>query len=116
MNFIRNRNFRVGSQTSLEGVICPQNSDKQQKNRVFGRSVGGLMEYYWCAFASNLLYGQSYLITIGFAILSCHSILMVSIILYRVWPISSLLIFCGKHSLLLLMVLPYIKNILSLMR
>ena len=28
-------------QTSLEGLICPQNSDKQQKIKVFGRSVGG---------------------------------------------------------------------------
>lgn len=26
------------------------------------------MEYHWCAYASNLLYRQSYLITIGFAI------------------------------------------------
>lgn len=41
MNFIRNRNFRAGPQTSLEGFICPQNSDKQQKNKVFGRSDGG---------------------------------------------------------------------------
>lgn len=38
MNFIRNRNFRAGPQTSLEGFICPQNSDKQQKIKVFGRS------------------------------------------------------------------------------
>ena len=41
MNFIRNRNFRAGPQTSLEGFICPQNSDKKQKIKVFGRSVGG---------------------------------------------------------------------------
>ena len=41
MNFIRNRNFRGGPQTSLEGFICPQNSDKQQKIKVFGRSDGG---------------------------------------------------------------------------
>lgn len=41
MNFIRNRNFRAGPQTSLEGFICPQNSDKQQKIKVFGRSGGG---------------------------------------------------------------------------
>ena len=41
MNFIRNRNFSAGPQTSLEGFICPQNSDKQQKIKVFGRSVGG---------------------------------------------------------------------------
>ena len=41
MNFIRNRNFRAGPQTSLEGFICPQNSDKLQKNKVFGRSEGG---------------------------------------------------------------------------
>ena len=41
MNCIRNRNFRAGPQTSLEGFICPQNSDKQQKNKVFGRSEGG---------------------------------------------------------------------------
>lgn len=40
MNFIRNRKFRAGPQTSLEGIICPQNSDKQQKNKVFGRSGG----------------------------------------------------------------------------
>ena len=41
MNFIRNRNFRAGPQTSLGGFICPQNSDKQQKIKVFGRSEGG---------------------------------------------------------------------------
>ena len=41
MNFIRNRNFRAGPQTSLEGFICHQNSDKQQKIKVFGQSVGG---------------------------------------------------------------------------
>ena len=41
MNFIGNRNFRAGPQTSLEGFICPQNSDKQQKIKVFGRSGGG---------------------------------------------------------------------------
>ena len=41
MNFIRNRNFRAGPQTSLEGFICHQNSDKQQKINVFGRSMGG---------------------------------------------------------------------------
>lgn len=40
MNFIRNRNFRAGPQTSLEGFICHQNSDKQQKIKVFGRSGG----------------------------------------------------------------------------
>ena len=44
MNFIRNRNFRAGPQTSLEGVICPQNSDKQQKIKVFGRSDGGAVD------------------------------------------------------------------------
>ena len=43
MNFIRNRNFRAGPQTSLEGFICPQNSDKQQKIKVFGRSEGGVI-------------------------------------------------------------------------
>ena len=42
MNFIRNRNFRAGPQTSLEGFICHQNSDKQQKIKVFGRSGGGV--------------------------------------------------------------------------
>ena len=41
MNFIGNRNFRAGPQTSLEGFICPQNSDKQQKIKVFGRSGEG---------------------------------------------------------------------------
>lgn len=41
MNFIGNRNFRAGPQTSLEGFICPQNSDKKQKIKVFGRSGGG---------------------------------------------------------------------------
>ena len=45
MNFIRNRNFRAGPQTSLEGFICHQNSDKQQKIKVFGRSVGGRISY-----------------------------------------------------------------------
>ena len=40
MNFIRNRIFRAGPQTSLECVICPQNSDKQQKNKVLRRSTG----------------------------------------------------------------------------
>lgn len=49
MNFIRNRNFRAGPQTSLEGFICPQNSDKQQKIKVFGRSGGGNLLYlYFC--------------------------------------------------------------------
>ena len=43
MNFIRNRKFRAGPQTSVEGFICPQNSDKQQKIKVFGRSEGGLI-------------------------------------------------------------------------
>ena len=42
MNFIGNRNFRASPQTSLEGFICPQNSDKKQKIKVFGRSVGGV--------------------------------------------------------------------------
>lgn len=46
MNFIRNRNFRAGPQTSLEGFICPQNSDKQQKIKVFGRSVGQERKVY----------------------------------------------------------------------
>ena len=40
INFIRHRNFRAGLQSSLEGFICPQNSDKQQKIKVFGRSGG----------------------------------------------------------------------------
>ena len=40
MNFIGNRNFRAGPQTSLEGFICHQNSDKPQKIKVFGRSGG----------------------------------------------------------------------------
>ena len=40
MNFIRNRKFRAGPQTSLECFICPQNSDKKQKIKVFGRSGG----------------------------------------------------------------------------
>ena len=43
MNFIRNRNFRAGPQTSLEGFICPKNSDKQQTIKVFGRSDGGVI-------------------------------------------------------------------------
>ena len=49
MNFIRNRNFRAGPQTSLEGFICPQNSDKQQKIKVFGRS-GGAKFYRFALF------------------------------------------------------------------
>ena len=54
MNFIRNRNFRAGPQTSLEGFICPQNSDKLQKNKVFGRSVGGVLrEYQYVAIPSR---------------------------------------------------------------
>ena len=44
MNFIRNRNFRAGPQTSLECFICPQNSDKKQKIKVFGRSGGGAIQ------------------------------------------------------------------------
>lgn len=50
MNFIRNRNFRAGPQTSLEGFICPQNSDKQQKIKVFGRSGGGAGLYVLSSF------------------------------------------------------------------
>ena len=41
MNFIRNRKIKDGPQTSFEGFICPQNSDRQQKIRVFGRSPAG---------------------------------------------------------------------------
>ena len=48
MNFIRNRNFRAGPQTSLEGFICPQNSDKQQKIKVFGRSGGDANSLKYC--------------------------------------------------------------------
>ena len=40
MTSLRNRNFRAGPQTILEGFICRQNSDKQQKIKVFGRSGG----------------------------------------------------------------------------
>ena len=47
MNFIRNRNFRAGPQTSLEGVIYPQNSDKQQKIKVFGWSRGIFVIFLW---------------------------------------------------------------------
>ena len=55
MNFIRNRNFSAGPQTSLEGFICPQNSDKQQKNKVFGRSGGALSVSICCDFLSLYL-------------------------------------------------------------
>ena len=55
MNFIRNRNFRAGPQTSLEGFICPQNSDKLQKNKVFGRSVGGAIIRRFALFPLMLL-------------------------------------------------------------
>lgn len=42
MNYIKKRFFRTNHQTtSLEGLIYPQNSDKQQKIKVFGWSVGG---------------------------------------------------------------------------
>ena len=54
MNFIRNRNFRAGPQTSLEGFICPQNSDKLQKNKVFGRSVGGRLVMCCSSFAQDI--------------------------------------------------------------
>ena len=55
MNFIRNRNFRAGPQTSLEGFICPQNSDKLQKNKVFGRSEGGAIIRRFALFPLMLL-------------------------------------------------------------
>ena len=58
MNFIRNRNFRAGPQTSLEGFICPQNSDKQQKIKVFGRSVGGAK--VWADNVSYKLFGPKW--------------------------------------------------------
>lgn len=49
MNYIKKRFFRTNHQTtSLEGLICPQNSDKQQKIKVFGWSVGGaiIQDFY----------------------------------------------------------------------
>ena len=55
MNFIRNRNFRAGPQTSLEGFICPQNSDKQQKIKVFGRSGGANLCDLTPAVGGNIL-------------------------------------------------------------
>lgn len=64
MNYIKKRFFRTNHQTtSLEGLICPQNSDKQQKIKVFGWSVGGqLFEIFtfgqkWKAL--NYLFGDS---------------------------------------------------------
>ena len=56
MNFIRNRNFRAGPQTSLEGFICPQNSDKQQKIKVFGRSEGGAHARHYNAHSIGICY------------------------------------------------------------
>lgn len=56
MNFIRNRNFRAGPQTSLEGFICPQNSDKQQKIKVFGRSEVGAHARHYNAHSIGICY------------------------------------------------------------
>ena len=53
MNFIGNRNFRADPQTSLEGFICPQNSDKQQKIKVFGRS-GGVKYQSFCVMSDKI--------------------------------------------------------------
>ena len=74
MNFIGNRNFRAGPQTSLEGFICPQNSDKQQKIKVFGRSGGGeLMKslQYTCKL--------KWLSTILFVLINCFAYTYVGI-------------------------------------
>ena len=38
-NLFLTTSHKIGG-TSLEGFICPQNSDKLQKNKVFGRSGG----------------------------------------------------------------------------
>lgn len=41
MNFIRNQDFRAGSEASLEGFVCLPQGHNQSKSRVFSRSVGG---------------------------------------------------------------------------
>ena len=61
MNFIRNRNFRAGPQTSLEGFICPQNSDKKQKIKVFGRSGGGYFYEVYLVQGATLLVCREWL-------------------------------------------------------
>ena len=61
MNFIGNRNFRAGPQTSLEGFICPQNSDKQQKIKVFGRSGGGIfIQHGYCTVITAQSIGDNF--------------------------------------------------------
>ena len=41
MNFIRNQDFRAGSEASLEGFVCLPQGHNQSKSRVFSRSGGG---------------------------------------------------------------------------
>ena len=41
MNFIRNQDFRAGSEAGLKGFVCLPQRHNQSKNRVFSRSVGG---------------------------------------------------------------------------
>jgi len=40
MNFIRNQDFRAGSEASLEGFVCLPQGHNQSKSRVFSRSGG----------------------------------------------------------------------------
>ena len=73
MNFIGNRNFRAGPQTSLEDFICPQNSDKQQKIKVFGRSEGG----YCVACVILFLVIQYFSDNMLFRNIFCYNVFMV---------------------------------------
>lgn len=55
MNYIKKRFFRTKHQTtSLEGVMRPQNSDNLQRNRVFARFVGAIIQdfYVWAKMES----------------------------------------------------------------
>lgn len=58
-NFIAERIFRAGPRTSLEVDICPLNSDKQHKNKVFGRSGRDCLNTIRLLAALQVVYGHS---------------------------------------------------------
>ena len=59
VNFIAERIFRAGPRTSLEVDICPLNSDKQHKNKVFGRSGRDCLNTIRLLAALQVVYGHS---------------------------------------------------------
>lgn len=58
-NFIAERFFRAGPRTSLEGVICPQNSDKKHKTRFSDGSGRDCLNTIRLLAAMQVVYGHT---------------------------------------------------------